>query len=191
MFLHQTTTIATLIQHIKRCILSCSYIKPQQAQTRTPQTHVVYYHVPTSNHNFRQLLFCCFFVVYYHVPTSNHNIRSNILLHSELYIIMFLHQTTTCQSFIVSIVTLYIIMFLHQTTTCGNPWYRRGRLYIIMFLHQTTTAQIHNLNQQSCILSCSYIKPQPIVSKLLKINKKQSISLIRNGCVGNIFMQIY
>ena len=99
------------------CILSCSCIKPQLIQIRCKFIKVVYYHVPTSNHNltystlnlicvvyyhvptsnhnynFCKGIYCC--VVYYHVPTSNHNTFSNENLPFGLYIIMFLHQTTT------------------------------------------------------------------------------------------------
>ena len=78
-----------------------------------------------------------------------------------LYIIMFLHQTTTRTLTLTILVLLYIIMFLHQTTT----WFTSGalptKLYIIMFLHQTTTDVRKYLNEPSCILSCPYIKPQP------------------------------
>ena len=38
-------------------------------------------------------------------------------MHLMLYIIMFLHQTTTTLSLNVTTTLLYIIMFLHQTTT--------------------------------------------------------------------------
>ena len=58
---------------VPRCILSCSYIKPQRSLSES----------------FRKV------VVYYHVPTSNHNISIITLFLAVLYIIMFLHQTTT------------------------------------------------------------------------------------------------
>ena len=73
MFLHQTTT--TRIQNIRSncCILSCSYIKPQLLGAKMGIV----------------------LVVYYHVPTSNHNILAYVNMLIVLYIIMFLHQTTT------------------------------------------------------------------------------------------------
>ena len=77
------------------CMLSCSYIKPQPLISLINNLKVVCYHVPTSNHN-----------------------------------IIFIEYSTT---------PLYVIMFLHQTTT-------HSRLYCIYV---------------SCMLSCSYIKPQP------------------------------
>ena len=129
------------------CMLSCSYIKPQ----------------PTALCGYSRCVVC------YHVPTSNHNSLGSLANEPLLYVIMFLHQTTTRPRRNRTFAKLYVIMFLHQTTT------------------QTSTVGI----RLSCMLSCSYIKPQPKVSKLLTISKKQSISLIRNGCVGNKTMQIY
>ena len=51
--------------------------------------------VPTSNHNSAKVITLNFSVVCYHVPTSNHNLGSSIIGAHALYIIMFLHQTTT------------------------------------------------------------------------------------------------
>ena len=138
MFLHQTTTTTVLEQMKMGCILSCSYIKPQQLL-----------------HNTMLLL-----VVYYHVPTSNHNCASYSEVSWELYIIMFLHQTTTVLARNRILVVLYIIMFLHQTTTGWQAKTGYWTLYIIMFLHQTTTISWRQPPSVCCILSCSYIKPQ-------------------------------
>ena len=74
MFLHQTTTPLSASQLGGRCILSCSYIKPQLPSKTEERGRVVYYHVPTSNHNLFTLEFDTKLVVYYHVPTSNHNL---------------------------------------------------------------------------------------------------------------------
>ena len=57
---------------------------------------------------------------------------------------------------------LYLIPFLHQTTTIllcisATPW-----LYLIPFLHQTTTEVIPNASAVCCILFHFYIKPQRI-----------------------------
>ena len=37
-------------------------------------------------------------VVYLYIPTSNHNYRDIIKRNNLLYIFIFLHQTTTCTS---------------------------------------------------------------------------------------------
>ena len=77
MFLHQTTTVEHIATLWKSCILSCSYIKPQLLCRELYFVLVVYYHVPTSNHNSTELDLLQPAVVYYHVPTSNHNRRSH------------------------------------------------------------------------------------------------------------------
>ena len=73
LFLHQTTTYVRMLIDGACCISSCSYIKPQLASCTIINRDVVYHLVPTSNHN----------------PSS---FASNVSL---LYIILFLHQTTT------------------------------------------------------------------------------------------------
>ena len=116
LFLHQTTTDTDTEDTEDSCLSSCSYIKPQQKIYRRRYTEVVYHLVPTSNHNHgrRQHQFCM------------------------LFIILFLHQTTTQKIYRIQIYRLFIILFLHQTTT-------RYRYTDI---------------QKSCLSSCSYIKPQ-------------------------------
>ena len=59
------------------------------------QAPVVYRTIPTSNHNCQPLHRNRHWVVYRTIPTSNHNfvlIRAFALV---LYIVLFLHQTTT------------------------------------------------------------------------------------------------
>ena len=77
-----------------------------------------------------------------------------------LYIILFLHQTTTGEGYGPVEVALYIILFLHQTTTFQNSLHPTLKLYTILFLHQTTTSTASVLRVRSCILSYFYIKPQ-------------------------------
>ena len=72
-FLHQTTTIASHGKVHACCISSVSYIKPQQTLWQQQQLSVVYRPFPTSNHN---------------TPRA-------VLAQSALYIVRFLHQTTT------------------------------------------------------------------------------------------------
>ena len=78
---------------------------------------VVYHLVPTSNHNIGAGVRGLAKVVYHLVPTSNHNVRTNCLVYEALFIILFLHQTTTCFTRQPHTATLFIILFLHQTTT--------------------------------------------------------------------------
>ena len=117
-FLHQTTTRVLRQISVKHCILSSFYIKPQQLHPFRSPTRIVSYRLSTSNHN------------------------SDILI----------------------VVTwwLYLIVFLHQTTTLTEWCPRNMQLYLIVFLHQTTTALSRMCAALNCILSSFYIKPQPL-----------------------------
>ena len=120
------------------CLSSCSYIKPQP----------FWY-------------FCKRFRVVYHlVPTSNHNWPVQISFVHSLFIILFLHQTTTVGKSVMNDQTLFIILFLHQTTTQADANATNLQLFIILFLHQTTTLLAWIPRCSSCLSSCSYIKPQ-------------------------------
>ena len=138
-FLHQTTTPLEPYSHKVRCISSVSYIKPQHF---------------TSTKKGR-------FVVYRPFPTSNHNHGTKKTLPMTLYIVRFLHQTTTSVSSRLFFCSLYIVRFLHQTTTMPPKVMLSPGLYIVRFLHQTTTMVVECLSPMCCISSVSYIKPQP------------------------------
>ena len=101
-----------------------------------------------------------FRVVYHLVPTSNHNKQIMIKAEDMLFIILFLHQTTTLEASSFVRLLLFIILFLHQTTTAGAFIISSRPLFIILFLHQTTTHKSVFLLPQRCLSSCSYIKPQ-------------------------------
>ena len=121
---------------------------------------VVYRTIPTSNHNLFVRCRLSRPVVYRTIPTSNHNYRWKGLRWYWLYIVLFLHQTTTCQQLALLAEKLYIVLFLHQTTTYSywfSAWYL---LYIVLFLHQTTTYWWFFYKFFSCISYYSYIKPQ-------------------------------
>ena len=93
--LHQTTTLRVLLQHLRCCILSKFYIKPQHSNSAI-QTHgVVSYRNSTSNHN-------------------SSSIRARV---PTLYLIEILHQTTTTPKNLRWLGRLYLIEILHQTTT--------------------------------------------------------------------------
>ena len=98
-----------------------------------------------------------------------------------LYLIEFLHQTTTKKNLVnktfgcillnfyikpqqskdgLSVAVLYLIEFLHQTTTTRPTYCRTLVLYLIEFLHQTTTSHSSHSVMESCILLNFYIKPQ-------------------------------
>ena len=94
-FLHQTTTRIVSCFCTLSCILFHFYIKPQQKRSLM---------VPDA-------------VVSYSISTSNHNWVGYNQLRLRLYLIPFLHQTTTVCLVFVDKPTLYLIPFLHQTTT--------------------------------------------------------------------------
>ena len=77
-------------------------------------------------------------VVYRPFPTSNHN------------------SFVACAY----VGTLYIVRFLHQTTTPSKTGVKLNKLYIVRFLHQTTTYMRATHINDGCISSVSYIKPQ-------------------------------
>ena len=56
-------------------------------------------------------------VVYRPFPTSNHNRQIEYDNYKRLYIVRFLHQTTTYAAKYTTKDMLYIVRFLHQTTT--------------------------------------------------------------------------
>ncbi len=130
-----------------------------------------------------------------------------------LFIILFLHQTTTISLTFLFTYMLFIILFLHQTTTRDGRYYHDCPLFIILFLHQTTTRKEKRMAEKCCLSSCSYIKPQlisfpafklnrclsscsyikpqPIVVNLLVISKILRFGLLRNGRAGRFLLQIY
>ena len=139
LFLHQTTTYACQKRSFVRCLSSCSYIKPQHGQGSLanlgsclsscsyikPQLAVNWCNNALSclsscsyiKPQHSQCKTCGRCVVYHLVPTSNHNYDINFIPLEELFIILFLHQTTTKDAHDRKDYELFIILFLHQTTT--------------------------------------------------------------------------
>ena len=105
---------------------------------------VVSYSISTSNHNIALItrFVCC--VVSYSISTSNHNFRV-VRTNFEW---------------------LYLIPFLHQTTTINGCFSSATWLYLIPFLHQTTTPFELIKCDCCCILFHFYIKPQPVLPRL-------------------------
>ena len=77
------------------CISYYSYIKPQRGCHQGCSCYVVYRTIPTSNHNITALMPYTMIVVYRTIPTSNHNPKVFFTPAVLLYIVLFLHQTTT------------------------------------------------------------------------------------------------
>ena len=98
--------------------------------------------------------------LYLYIPTSNHNAPCNAFGVDELYIFIFLHQTTTLLTrlrLLDRCISLYSyikpqlqgqqiqferVVYLYIPTSNHNPEgadYIMQVLYIFIFLHQTTT----------------------------------------------------
>ena len=99
LFLHQTTTVTLAPSSSFGCISYYSYIKPQPNGWCSAVHGVVYRTIPTSNHNTSACVLPMRFVVYRTIPTSNHNPPRPRTLSLWLYIVLFLHQTTTTEAF--------------------------------------------------------------------------------------------
>ena len=116
-FLHQTTTMYAILILPPRCILLNFYIKPQRYTWATMAD--------------RRCILLNFYIKPQPVPPW---------------------RSDACQ--------LYLIEFLHQTTTFEYPGGVFHWLYLIEFLHQTTTPAWEEHDDGRCILLYFYIKPQ-------------------------------
>ena len=85
-----------------------------------------------------------------------------------LYIVRFLHQTTTISS---TVRTLYrcisSVSYIKPQPTLASRFFTSS-LYIVRFLHQTTTCSCASLLDDGCISSVSYIKPQPFSEIMIR-----------------------
>ena len=138
-FLHQTTTNESMNVVISSCILFHFYIKPQPREFPERCASVVSYSISTSNHNIRrdkQKQIWLYLIPFLHQTTT---LLDHYNLVCLLYLIPFLHQTTTVFCSALHTYSLYLIPFLHQTTTYERCGKNSGELYLIPFLHQTTT----------------------------------------------------
>ena len=161
LFLHQTTTSVLRYDDKAGCISSFSYIKPQLIVVCYLMIHVVYHPFPTSNHNTDDPNVSPSKVVYHPFPTSNHN---SVPRQIDLPKVVYHPFPTSNHNLTASLrrsFLLYIILFLHQTTTHTGCITLVRVLYIILFLHQTTTLRHRVEIRKRCISSFSYIKPQP------------------------------
>ena len=99
------------------CILFHFYIKPQPTPLLDYEAiGCILFHFYIKP----QLITCrgvCLAVVSYSISTSNHNFGTSHDTAKRLYLIPFLHQTTTLRNSYVKNQKLYLIPFLHQTTT--------------------------------------------------------------------------
>ena len=99
------------------CILFHFYIKPQQALALAIYFLVVSYSISTSNHNFGLFIVSFVSVVSYSISTSNHNPASPLI--SKDSVVSYSISTSNHNIFPIVLYyrSLYLIPFLHQTTT--------------------------------------------------------------------------
>ena len=104
------------------CILLNFYIKPQLRAPLRRTPFVVSYWISTSNHNANDYLDSLKTVVSYWISTSNHNRSSSQALWQAVvsYWISTSNHNSWCR--ILSLEELYLIEFLHQTTTSKKFW---------------------------------------------------------------------
>ena len=111
---------ATMHTHAHtRCILFHFYIKPQQSTLFVYHSGVVSYSISTSNHNGGYAVYAAILVVSYSISTSNHNpvMRQYCCLAVVSYSISTSNHNSNKNAFTAKV--LYLIPFLHQTTTYG------------------------------------------------------------------------
>ena len=163
-FLHQTTTVISRNKIAECCILFHFYIKPQHYNTLFQLYSVVSYSISTSNHNMLTSKYLKRLVVSYSISTSNHNPKYMVRSLSAVvsYSISTSNHNIICRIGLRNL--LYLIPFLHQTTTSYNTTPSDLLLYLIPFLHQTTTMMMAKQLLLGCILFHFYIKPQPPIT---------------------------
>ena len=118
-FLHQTTTENRHDRRHASCILFHFYIKPQPRRNRTSPRSVVSYSISTSNHNFSLIYKNFALVVSYSISTSNHNGADEVTALIEVVSYSISTSNHNHHIFVIFIILLYLIPFLHQTTTYG------------------------------------------------------------------------
>ena len=105
---------------------------------------VVYRTIPTSNHNGVSPIVGGLFVVYRTIPTSNHNTADTLSSSGELYIVLFLHQTTTRQTLIMnpqSCISYY--SYIKPQLLENNSFYQN-------VVYRTIPTSNHNVPEGKC-----------------------------------------
>ncbi len=132
-FLHQTTTFSLVSVKTK---------------------FGVYQSIPTSNHNLERNLLKNSIGVYQSIPTSNHNRAEDKERNRQVFISLFLHQTTTSLALLLSLVgCLSVYSYIKPQLLCCLE----GEIL-------------------RCLSVYSYIKPQPLgTASLREVGVYQSI----------------
>ena len=121
---------------------------------------VVSYSISTSNHNNVDLLLDCQWVVSYSISTSNHNYQS--LSNSARRVVSYSISTSNHNNnfFYIFYIKLYLIPFLHQTTTIFVLAQAPSRCILFHFYIKPQLLHTIKILFGGCILFHFYIKPQ-------------------------------
>ena len=171
---------------LRCCISYHFYIKPQpSASSCSSSSGCISYHfyIKPQLAKLPSLYEC---VVYLIISTSNHNLLLIAKKNIWLYILSFLHQTTTAKRSCVPVLQLYILSFLHQTTTnkCICLTFLRCISYHFYIKPQL---EVPNYMAGLCCISYHfYIKPQHMVSVVFSFIV---VYLIISTSNHNLFME--
>ena len=149
-----------LKRHTNGCISYYSYIKPQLTPSIFANCDVVYRTIPTSNHNTAGLSLSPLPVVYRTIPTSNHN---GVLWRRYCMDVVYRTIPTSNHNhevFSLYLDGLYIVLFLHQTTTVVSTSENSVRCISYYSYIKPQLGQNFGKWSVSCISYYSYIKPQ-------------------------------
>ena len=104
---------------------------------------VVSYSISTSNHNLMQIQSVFSIVVSYSISTSNHNRELNAIYEPLLYLIPFLHQTTTLVSRAIAKLGCILFHFYIKPQQAGGSRHKSG---VVSYSISTSN---HNLYQNT------------------------------------------
>ena len=142
------------------CILLNFYIKPQPQFVAAFNQVVVSYWISTSNHNKGGKTISLSRVVSYWISTSNHNVswregpRAGVVsywISTSNHNSEWLYQSPT---------VLYLIEFLHQTTTLESCCQCSKSCILLNFYIKPQHNTFSSAYMRGCILLNFYIKPQ-------------------------------
>ena len=121
---------------------------------------VVYRLFPTSNHNLADIQAPHRLVVYRLFPTSNHNLTGLLIVDARLFIVCFLHQTTTdsVRSYLDTCCLSSVSYIKPQPVKKASATVRRCLSSVSYIKPQLRLP--FRLRVESCLSSVSYIKPQ-------------------------------
>ena len=109
-------------------------------------------------------------IVSYRLSTSNHNCRRCEIILDILYLIVFLHQTTTCARLGVSLDDCILSSFYIKPQLDLERTQRSYHCILSSFYIKPQLSTAAFTDATYCILSSFYIKPQRDIFKSLTLN---------------------